>query len=646
MLSIALLRSNHDWRVKGHIFGALFITSGFANYAQLQSYAAAIVAVYGGIFIIAGSCRQTSHLVAAVALLFASVAISTVWFVDAGTENTVNTFAYYLDKPHQTLFITAAYFMVIVIQATFILPIFDIVRSIKTNHEKIKENLLQQRQSAYQNREYIFTHLPGITIELDHNNAILTASRAALNLLNQPKPLGAHYASTWLATIKELPQLLHLTRASGASFQTTINNDYLPNGLYILQATSFLATNASHHTLLTIQKVKDELSGVQTEPLISQALQQYLAQIDIAFKFMSIAVLVPHNNDSEEGIQQPINQLLNMQETERAAQCQILESFDGAYFFITAHNSEREIRNFSDAIKLQQRHLPEHHNPFHIGLVTGRNLENNHSIIIAEAIKLKTELSTLAAPEFFERTIENLRDWDPSERLLLKNALNDRSLDLQLSRTHQRSATMAPLLEIKLLWKIPRDDFPHSEDTLEAIERANLVGHLSLLQVPRWRPLIREGLACGNEHTLALRLPKFLLNDNPALTKFKNELGDRPWYANRVILRINEADARALAPEQWDILAQVKDIGFSFMLGEVGSGDSDIKLLVDDFFSSLQFSRSLVQQALDSEHAEHVFKTVLNMAKELGKPTLAKADNDQANIARLHNWGVDYVDTV
>ena len=536
--------------------------------------------------------------------------------------------------------------MTVVVQITFILPIFDIIRAIKFDHDNIKENLLEQRQSADQNREYIFTHLPGITIELDHNNAVLTASRAALSLLGQPKPLGAHYASTWLATIRELPQLLHLTRATGGSFKTTIDNDYLPNGPYILQATSFLAAHDSHHTLLTIKKLTQALSAIHTESLISQALQQYLAQIDVEFKFMSIAVFAPTHNEPQRGIQQPMNELINMHENLRAAQCQILDSFDGTYFLITAHNSEREIRQHSNALKFQQRLQPEHHNPFHIGLITGRNLENNHATIIAGVLKLRTELHTLPTPEFLERTIENLRDWNPSERLLLKNALYDGDLDLQLSDTYRRNAEMAPLLEMKLLWKTPRSDFPHSEDILEAIERANLVGHLGLIQIPRWQPLLKEGLARDPKNKLVLRISRHILYQTKVLENFEHELSERPWYANRVILRINEADARGLLHEQWDTLSRLKDQGFSFMLGEVGSGDSDIKLLVNDFFSSLQFSRSLSQQALNSTHAETVFKTVLNMARELGKPTVAKANNDQTNIARLHSWGVDYVDTL
>jgi EAL domain-containing protein (putative c-di-GMP-specific phosphodiesterase class I) len=644
-ISIALLRSDQDWRVKGYAFAALLISGGLANYAQLQSYAAGILAIYAGVMILAGACRQRSTLILLLALIMILAIFSSMPLVNAGIQNKINDLANYLNKPYQTLLITFVYGVAMAALVTFILPMYEVIRVRKINHEKIKTNLLEQRQSTNRNHEYIFTHLPGITIELDQNNNILTASHTALNLLNHHASLGNHYATTWLATIRELPQLLYFTRTTGGSFQIPINNDSLPDGPYNLQATRFQSTDQSQHTLLTIQKVGGDLYQARNESLISQALQQYIDQIDIGFTFVSIGLFVPPDEGAGIDIQQAINDLLRIHETFIKAQCQILDSHDGAYFLIAAHHNEREIKAYSSALKSQQRHAAQTSDPLNIGVVVGRNSARNHSAIIATALRLRNDLSGPSAPEFLERTTDNLNDWSPSERLLLKNAMHDGSLDLHLSDTYRRGIDLAPLLEIKLLWKIPNSDFFYSEDTLEAIERANLVGYMALIQGPKWRELIQKGLARGKETKIALRLPKSLLNDSTSLIRFKNELSDQPLQSDRIILRINEADTRSLTPEQWNVLIQIKEQGFSFMLGEVGSGDSDIKLVVNEFFSSLQFSRSLVQQALDSPHAESVVNTVLNIAKELGKPTLAKAKNDQATIARLHAWGIDYVDT-
>jgi EAL domain-containing protein (putative c-di-GMP-specific phosphodiesterase class I) len=99
-----------------------------------------------------------------------------------------------------------------------------------------------------------------------------------------------------------------------------------------------------------------------------------------------------------------------------------------------------------------------------------------------------------------------------------------------------------------------------------------------------------------------------------------------------------------LLPEHWQSLEDLKSAGFKFMLGEVGAGDTDIKLLAHPLFDMAHFSRTMTKAAAESTRASLIFEAGLEIAQSLKLSTMAKAVNEPLYLNYLKASGVDYID--
>lgn len=639
-----VMRFSHlNWRLKLIAYIGPLVPGALLAYWALGTYAGAFGGIYLALLVasLAFDRRQLWGL-----LIIAVATTSLIGYLHY-QDFIPGTLPRHLElvwnNTTQTLFVGFFYLLGLVMGVVLLLPPAETLDLIANEQKKLSQEVALRQDSVNSSKSALFSGLGGFTIELDDQDRLCNLSTEAQNQLNEHSAPLKHYGDTKLATLKILPGLIDAARTTGTSYTARIEPGTLSKQSSVLSLTPYQANDGTQHLILTNTSAGKQQAD--PTPLFAQQLGEYLnsaKQVAAELTVIGYQLVSPKQQLEEfSALNIALKHLLD-------------NSGAGSYRFLGDGSVEGYIaavhysRAGQEAFKTMLKNLHHDHNQsgsqFTVALLHGQlNPERIHAIT-AQALKLKSYLESLEQTEFLEIAANDELNWSQEDRRRLKSGVSNGDLSLKLIESIKGNDSLTTLREIKLLWNTAEQPEQTSEQVINALEYHGLSRYLGKLQSTQLIPTITDGQAEHPNDDLGLLIPGGILSDEAALEALSEALINSNIDPQRLWLRIYEATASQLSEQHWLKLKHLNSLGFKFMLGEVGAGDTDIKLLTHPLFGMAHFSRSMAVAATQSRRASLIFEESLNIARSFKLLTMAKAPNEASTINYLKACGVHYID--
>ncbi len=641
-----LYRSKLNWRILMFVLSVPLILSGLIGYATLGTYAGALVALWGGLAYAMQSIGGRLQWFMS-SLVFLVIVIITLQTHDTPIPFIIHdALSEFIRSKQHFWFLVISYLTGIVIMVYLHMPIAKTIEQLVSETLDKRKIAQDQRNDATAGANIILNNIPVFLIELDPQGHIINTSGIAKQLIQGPSDDNRHYAASPLATIKILPHLLDLARMTGGQFSSPMSENAFSSQFSSLVVTPFKKSeDEPFYFTLTMTRDKETIS------LTEQFLAQYLGSLDSTSGIVSfVSCRFPLDTDTDTDTQnfyRISNQTTILIQTIEQTKPTTLRFLQWSY-------------NRLELVVSHSTHIEHHHFIDTLGALCSSSELSSAPItaaLVAEPVELLPNETFVTRCLTAQHGVAN-QAWaaelilEPNdtitmnkiEREALKQEFKSEEIKLYAIPTERRDPELTLLHEIKLLRSTKPLETQQSEDVLEEVERNYLSRYLSAIEQTELVHVLQTTLNTHPESRLGLRIPGSLdirtfLHNLDALLKTLNICPDRLW------LRINEDQLSKSDSGLWEELNHFHTLGFQFMLGEVGEGDTDLALIANPLFSMVHFARTTISTAMTSKTADIVLRHVVNISKELQLSTMAKAPKNQTTKDYLYTLGIDYIDT-
>lgn len=178
---------------------------------------------------------------------------------------------------------------------------------------------------------------------------------------------------------------------------------------------------------------------------------------------------------------------------------------------------------------------------------------------------------------------------------------------------------------------------------LPVAERHGLMSAIDCWIVGQAIALLRQQTSAGQASCMFVKLSPDSINDEALINTLQRELGSRPLPQGSLVLEMPESRVlTSLKPVQ-AFVEQLSPLGVAFALEQFGSGLNSDQLLKHVKADYLKLDRSYMADLSQQEESQRKIKEMADMARELGKTTVAEWVEDAASTSILFDCGVDFV---
>lgn len=177
---------------------------------------------------------------------------------------------------------------------------------------------------------------------------------------------------------------------------------------------------------------------------------------------------------------------------------------------------------------------------------------------------------------------------------------------------------------------------------LDVAERFGLIH-----QIDRW--VVRQAIALvarheleGRDLFLEVNLSGKALNDPELLSLIRRDLAAAGIAPHRLVFEITETAAIGDVEAALDFINVLKCLGCRFALDDFGAGFSSFERLKRLPVDYLKLDGSFIRDLPNDEEDRHLVKAMVEVARGLGKETIAEFVEDAETVAILRESGVDY----
>jgi diguanylate cyclase (GGDEF)-like protein/PAS domain S-box-containing protein len=176
---------------------------------------------------------------------------------------------------------------------------------------------------------------------------------------------------------------------------------------------------------------------------------------------------------------------------------------------------------------------------------------------------------------------------------------------------------------------------------LPVAERFDLIGEIDRWVVRRALAMLAEARAAGHDITVEVNLSGRSTGDPELLALIERELLATGVDPERLIFEITETTAVANIPAAQAFAARLAELGCRFALDDFGAGFGSFYYLKHLPFDYLKIDGEFVRQCATDPTDQLVIRAVVDIARGLGKRTVAEQAGDDATLATLRELGVD-----
>jgi diguanylate cyclase (GGDEF)-like protein/PAS domain S-box-containing protein len=225
---------------------------------------------------------------------------------------------------------------------------------------------------------------------------------------------------------------------------------------------------------------------------------------------------------------------------------------------------------------------------------------------------------------------------------VIRDALDEERLVLQAQPIMDLASGEIHQYEMLLRMRDPLGELISPASFLPVAERYDLIGAIDKWVVKRAIQMLGEELTRKNRLVFEVNISGRSTGDPELLELIEHELEASGVAPEQVIFEITETTAVGNIPRAQEFAARLNQLGCRFALDDFGAAFASFYYLKHLPFDYLKIDGEFVRSCLDDRTDQLVIQAVVDIARGLGKRTVAEMVGDQPTLELLAALGVDH----
>ena len=483
----------------------------------------------------------------------------------------------------------------------------------------------------------IYTGIPGITIELNEKDQIVSLSRDAEKFLELKPSSTPHYAETRLIRVSDIEFALNGANSKNVKAAITVDVPW-SNQAHQLEISSSYDASLHKHKIVTFTPIEDtnyepgKFTTQELHEIAASGSYETLHLVAFSIDLFKIKTRYQPISDAQQlarelQVDYPI--ILEVTCSDIAICAVVSKDFN------TINKAIELIRERQDVVLTQNLESPV---GFIIGIL-GREAPESYIVKSQLAMEIAREKGGAPLVEYDE---DLYRDWDPSIRAIMVKALENQDIKLEPIKATKMRSDLNDIISMRIQWHNRPDIVqPEHLSLYQWLSKYDLNEKLPSIEPSKAIEISNELLASSMATKVIFELPDEFTADFEQLRYICDLIAEKPEFASRTLLVIREETAAKFSPEQWQELDKQNNRGVGFALGDIGTGDSDMSLLSNPMFELLCINQQLASRGIASDKNRIILRNLLSLSRTLKKSTVINAV--ASDTATLFGLGADYI---
>jgi len=234
----------------------------------------------------------------------------------------------------------------------------------------------------------------------------------------------------------------------------------------------------------------------------------------------------------------------------------------------------------------------------------------------------------------------------PATRLswtdVIRDALDEERLVLHAQPIIELASGEINQYELLLRMRDPLGELISPVAFLPVAERYDLIGAIDKWVVRRAIRMLGEERARSRRLVFEVNISGRSTGDPELLELIERELAEHHVDPEQVVFEITETTAVGNIPRAQEFAARLNALGCRFALDDFGAAFASFYYLKHLPFDYLKIDGEFVHSCMDNRTDQLVIQAVVDIARGLGKRTVAEMVGDQATMEMLAAMGVDH----
>ncbi len=225
----------------------------------------------------------------------------------------------------------------------------------------------------------------------------------------------------------------------------------------------------------------------------------------------------------------------------------------------------------------------------------------------------------------------------------IRTALEEDRFTLHAQPVVDAASGETTQLELLLRMTGPGDELVMPGSFLPVAERFGLIGEIDRWVVTRTIQMLGEQARLGVRPKVEVNLSGHSLGDPDLATHIDSELRGSEVDPRQLIFEVTETAAIGNIEAAQHFAEQLAELGCRFALDDFGAGFGSFYYLKHLPFDFIKIDGEFVRHLVDDDTDRLVISAVVDLARGLGKRTIAEFVGDEATVITLRKLGVDYL---
>jgi EAL domain-containing protein (putative c-di-GMP-specific phosphodiesterase class I) len=196
--------------------------------------------------------------------------------------------------------------------------------------------------------------------------------------------------------------------------------------------------------------------------------------------------------------------------------------------------------------------------------------------------------------------------------------------------------------EMLLRMRDPLGELISPQQFLPVAERYDMIGAIDRWVVTRAIKMLREELDRKRRLTFEINISGRSTGDPDLLALIERELREHEVSPEQIIFEVTETTAVGNIPRAQEFAGRLAALGCRFALDDFGAAFASFYYLKHLPFDYLKIDGEFVRSCADNRTDQLVIQAVVDIARGLGKKTVAEMVGDQHTLELLAGMGVDH----
>ncbi len=174
-------------------------------------------------------------------------------------------------------------------------------------------------------------------------------------------------------------------------------------------------------------------------------------------------------------------------------------------------------------------------------------------------------------------------------------------------------------------------------------ERMGLIHHMDMWVVENAIDYLAKLPASMSHVSLAINLSTHAFQDDALLPLIKQKLETTWVAASRLTFEITETAAINNYEQTRSLVSRIRALGCHFALDDFGAGFSSFNYVKNFPVDYLKIDGQFIQNLVNDQTDQVLVKAMIDIARSLGKRTIAEYVEDMETLTLLKEFGIDYV---